>query len=264
MPAASTNGASGSERRVRARFRQLQRQPRDRRLADAGRAVQDHVLRIRRRELGDQRFDRGFLAHHLVERLGPQHVERGAREAARVERFEVVQALLGRRRLRPRFFAQRFEPQLAQIVLMALHHLRVDLRFDLVADGALRDEIGEPVLDLADDFLVLRLRRARLERRVFEHQTLQRQQAIGNRLRAHLFERAELSGAHDDLLGPQRLGEDVVERRDLAARFLVGPQSHAYFSATTCTADLAMMLLPSRISTGYVPSALMPSFISIL
>ena len=43
----------GRERRVRARLRHLEREPRDRRLADAGRAVQDHVLRIRRRELRD-------------------------------------------------------------------------------------------------------------------------------------------------------------------------------------------------------------------
>jgi hypothetical protein len=78
------------------------------------------------------------------------------------------------------------------------------------------------VLDLRDDLLVLRLGRPRLERRILEDQPLQRQQALGKRRRAHLLERAELAGAHDDLLRPQRFGEDVVERRDLAAQLLIG------------------------------------------
>ena len=221
----------GGERRVRPRLRELEREPRDRRLPDAGRPVEDHVLRVRRRQLRDQRLDRGLLTDHFAERLRAQDVERRAREPARVERFQIVQALLRRGGLRTGLLAQRLELELAQVLLMALHHLGVDLRLDLVADGALRDQIGQLVLDLADHFLVLRLRRARLEARVLENQALQRQQAVGDRLRAHLFERAELAGAHDDLLRPQRFGQDVVQHRDLAAQLLVAAQPHGATSA---------------------------------
>ncbi len=215
----------GGERRVRTRFRELQREPRDRRLADARRSVQDHVLRMRRGQLGDQRLDRRLLPDDFVERARAQHVERRARQAARVERLELGQPLLCRGRLRARFLAHRFEPQLAHVLVMARDHLRVDLRLEPVVDGVLRDELREPVLDVGDDLLVLRLRRTRLERRILEDEPLERQQTIRDRLRAHLFERAELAGAHDDLVGPQRVGEHVVERRDLAAELLVGARS---------------------------------------
>jgi hypothetical protein len=217
----------GGERRAWTRFCQLEREPRDGRLADAGRPVEDHVLGIRRGQLRQQRLDRGFLADDLVQRLGAQDIERGAREPAAVEPFEVGQPLFRRRRLRAGLLAQRLEAQLLEVLLVALDHLDVDPRLELIADGALRDQIRQPVLDLRDGLAVLRLGRACLEGRVLEDQPLQRQQAIGHRLRAHLLERAEFARAHDDLLGPQRVGQDVVERCDLATQLLISAQSHA-------------------------------------
>src|ERR1700688_2559605 len=56
------------ERRVVAALRDLECEPRNGRLSDARRAVQNHVLRIRRRDLGEERADRRFLADDLGER----------------------------------------------------------------------------------------------------------------------------------------------------------------------------------------------------
>jgi len=93
----------------------------------------------------------------------------------------------------------------------------------------------------------------------------------------HQLERAEPPGAHDDFFLTQRVRQDAEERGRAAAHSIpaagqtTGPDGralrvvgHAYFAATTRMFDFATTLLPKRISIGYVPRALMPSFISIL
>jgi hypothetical protein len=68
---------------------------------------------------------------------------------------------------------------------VAVHHLLVDAALDFVFYGALRDDVRQRVLDLRDRLLVLRCGRDPLEGGIFEHQPLQRQDALAERRRAH-------------------------------------------------------------------------------
>ena len=68
----------------------------------------------------------------------------------------------------------------------------------------MRDEIGQSVFDLGDRFAELSRNGQPVERRVFEDQPLQRQNALGQLTRAHQLERIEFTGAQDELLRPER------------------------------------------------------------
>src|SRR5471030_2002498 len=104
---------------------------------------------------------------------------------------------------------------------MARHHLCVDLTFERIFNVALRNEIGERVLNFRNNLAVLRFGGWLLDRRIFEYQTLKREQTVGDRLRAHLFERAELAGAHHDFLSPERARQNLEQRGNLAAQAFV-------------------------------------------
>ncbi len=135
----------------------------------------------------------------------------------------------------------------------------VDAAFDFVFDRALCDDIGQRILDLGDHFTVLRRRGDAFERRIFEHEPLQGQHALAERRRAHQLQRAELPGAHDDLLLTKRGGQHIEERRHLTAHPFIaavfatkpvgvealGVVGHDYFAAMTRMFDFATTLLTS-------------------
>ena len=61
---------------------------------------------------------------------------------------------------------------------MALGHLEIDLRLDLLFDGALRDEVREAVFDFGDRVEVLAGLRETIERRILEYEPLQCEDAL--------------------------------------------------------------------------------------
>ena len=205
------------ERRMRARLRSFQREPRDRRLADARRPVQNHVLRIRRANLGHQRFDRGFLADDLAQRLRAQLLQRRRSQTALRERFEFFEFGLRRGRLGTAAFAQRLELEILEILLMPLGHALVHALVDRGFRVTLREQVRHRIFDFAENLALLGARGRALERRIFENETLQRAQPVGQILRAHHLERAHFSGPQNDLVGAEYASEHLVERGDVPA-----------------------------------------------
>src|SRR6185312_4116025 len=233
----------GVERREPAKLRRLEREPRDRRLADAGRSEEDDVLRKRRGDLGQQRGDRGLLADDLIQLRGTQQRERRGGEAARVERLQFVELALRRRRFRAAVFLERLEFEIFEIFLVARGHLLVDLALDAVLDVALRDQIGKSVFDLCQRLAVLHLGRKPLERRVFKDEPLQRKHSLRQRRAAHHLEGAELSGTQHGLVRAEDVGKQLVERGDVAPQLLVSAELAAKFGDVR-VADHVCHLLP--------------------
>ena len=222
VPLASTNGASLANGVYGRALRDFEREARDGRLADARRAVQDHVLRIRRADLREQRLDRRLLSDDLAQRLRAQAAAAPRPPACAARALRALRASLASPAFRGRrVFAQRFELEILEILLVALGHLLVDaLVRSRLRRGCCAMQIRHRFFDLGDRFALLRARRGALERRVFEDQTLQRAQPIGQMLRAHHLQRAHLAGAQNELILPEYAAEHLVERGDVAAQLV--------------------------------------------
>ena len=130
------------------------------------------MLRERRCQLCEQRVDRGFLADDVGEFLWTQSIECGGVEPPFIERLQIFEPALRGRRFGPRRFAQRFHLEFAHVLGVTQNHLFVDAPFDFVFDRAMRDDVGQRVLDLCDGFLALRERRHAFERWIFEDEPL--------------------------------------------------------------------------------------------
>ena len=90
-----------------------------------------------------------------------------------------------RDRFRATVLTQRFELEIFKVLLMARRHLEIHLRLDLRFYAALSHEIGEPVFDLSDSGSILARLRQAVERRIFEYEPLQGENALRQNGGAH-------------------------------------------------------------------------------
>ena len=168
-----------AERRKRFLFRGFEYEARGRRLADARRAIEQQVLRIRARELRHERLDGAFLPDNLAEVLRAQELHDGLCQMNLVHLLELL-ALLGvLRRFRRAFFLfEHLHPDVFDIVLMLLLKLVVDFLLDGVFDVLARHHVGDVLREVCKRLGNLFVRRRGAERRILEHDALEREHAV--------------------------------------------------------------------------------------
>ena len=205
------------KRRMRLLLDGFQDDARRRRLADARRAVEQEVLRVRRGELRRERLDGAFLADDFFERLGAQKLHDGLREVDLFERFELLALLRRLRRFKAALLVlQDLHTDVLHIILVILFELLLDLLLDLVLHAAPRHDVGDALGKLDEDRGDLRFRRHALDRRVLVDDALKGEDALSADGRAHETHGVHLARLDDEPVRAGLFGEDRIERVDLA------------------------------------------------
>ncbi len=165
------------------------------------------------------------MTDDLAQLRRPQHVQRRRAQLALRERVEVGHAPARRRGLGAAVVLDRLEPEVGQILLVALRHLHANLALDRLLDAALRDQFGQAVLDLGQRLAVLAGRGKPVAGRVLEDEPLQGKDAVRQRRRPHELQGLELARTQHHLVGAERVREQLVQRFDIAPRCIVATKA---------------------------------------
>ena len=179
------------------------------------------MLRVGRGELRGERLDGTLLADDLFERFGAQEFHDGLREMHLFERFEFLALLRRLRRLnRALLVLQDLHADVLHIVLMVLFELFLNLLLDLVLHAAPRHDVSDALGKLDEDGGDLRLRRHALDCRILVDDALKCKNALAANGRAHEAHGVHLARLDDEPVRSRLVGEDRIERVDLAVKAL--------------------------------------------
>ena len=136
-------GSIRSEGRRRDLFGLFQHKAGRRGFAHAGRAVDDHMLRIRRGQFAQKRVDRPILTDDLPKSRRTQTIQCVAAETARRKLSDMIQFFPGFGVFGAALFLQNLQFDLAVIIILFFLHLIGDHLFQTVFDTAAGDHLAD-------------------------------------------------------------------------------------------------------------------------
>ena len=207
------------------------------------------MLRVRRGELGEQRFHGALLPDDLAEVARAQKFHDRLRQVDAVELLKLL-ALLGvLRRFRIRLLLlDDLLADVIDVVLVLLLKLLVDLLLDAVLDILARALLGDALRQTLEHLWQVLLARGGMQERILVEDALQGQHALTAPRGAQEIHRVHAAGLYDERIGADEVDERLVERIDLAVDW-------QYLRLCGRRHFLLLIAVKKTIKKGHIPSS---------